>query len=192
MQQMDQVTEILILILGMVFSTLLLRRRERNRFSTFMLWVIFLIYLCGNLYFTLFSRTVGSIARIEQELLSNYKKALAFDGGFIETFYQLLTEGLPALERIRIQSMTSAREIILNILLYIPMGYMLPLLFEAWKAKKVIRTGFLASLLTESIQLMFRLGEFSFSDLLNNTLGTIIGFGGYLLVFRVIWKMKQE
>lgn len=189
---MDQVTEILILILGMMLLTLLLRGKKKNHFSKIMLWVIFLIYLCGNLYFTLFSRTVGSIARIEQELLRNYKNALAFDGGFIETFYQLLTEGLPALERIKIQSMSSAREIILNILLYVPMGYMLPLLFDTWKAKKVIHTGFLASLLTESVQLVFRLGEFSFSDLLNNSLGTVAGLVGYLLVFRVIWKMKRE
>ena len=69
----------------------------------------------------------------------------------------------------------------LNIMLFIPLGYLTPACSSKinrwWKA---LLLGFGVSALIEIVQLITRLGWFDTSDLLHNTLGTLIGFGIYL------------
>lgn len=138
----------------------------------------FLIYLYGFLYFTFFSREAGDDALIRLQLLKSYKRAFAFDSGFLHVIKQIFTEGLNAgLDSIHIESTETLDGIILNILLFVPFGYMLPCLFK--KLQKalwaVVLTGFVCSLLTETIQLVTHLGWFDLDDLLNNTMGCILG-----------------
>lgn len=58
-----------------------------------------------------------------------------------------------------------------NVLLFIPLGAVLK-----WNgAKDVKKTGFLASLTIEVLQLTFALGTFECDDLIHNTLGAVIG-----------------
>ena len=68
---------------------------------------------------------------------------------------------------------------VLNTLLYIPMGYLLPVLYPGLSRGKwmwrVLLLGFAASLATETIQLFLRLGWFDVDDLLNNMLVTLAG-----------------
>ena len=65
-------------------------------------------------------------------------------------------------------------ENIANIVLFIPLGIILK-----WrgvkKTKKVIVVGFIISLFIETLQIIFGLGIFECDDLINNTLGVIIG-----------------
>lgn len=70
--------------------------------------------------------------------------------------------------------------VILNILLFVPLGYLSPLSFaKINRCWKVLLLGFLFSLLIETVQLITRLGWFDASDLLHNTLGAVIGYGIY-------------
>lgn len=69
-------------------------------------------------------------------------------------------------------------EIILNYILFVPLGFLLHLCFGekrkhgcVWIAK----VGFLLSALIESIQLVFRIGLFEFDDMIGNTIGCLIG-----------------
>lgn len=48
--------------------------------------------------------------------------------------------------------------------------------------------GFLASLLTETVQLVFHLGWFDVDDLINNTLGTLMGF----ILFALFIKRRHR
>ena len=58
-----------------------------------------------------------------------------------------------------------------NVVLFIPLGAVLK-----WNgAKDVKKTGFLASLTIEVLQLTFALGTFECDDLIHNTLGAVIG-----------------
>ena len=68
------------------------------------------------------------------------------------------------------------------------MGYLLPLLFPRLKGRHVLMLGFAASLLTETTQLISHLGMFDVDDLINNTLGVIIG----LLLFFLFLKEKPH
>lgn len=77
---------------------------------------------------------------------------------------------------------------ILNILLYIPMGFLLPQVIHKLRFGRVVLMGFLASLLTETVQLVFHLGWFDVDDLINNTLGTLMGF----ILFALFIKRRHR
>lgn len=68
-------------------------------------------------------------------------------------------------------------EIIGNILIFIPFGFLLPIC--GIKGKKelwvTILTGFIFSLSLEILQFITKLGTFEFDDIFNNLLGVIIG-----------------
>ena len=68
-----------------------------------------------------------------------------------------------------------------NIVGFIPLGILLPVLFRNYNsAKKVIATVFVVSLSFEIVQLFTVLGNFDVDDLMLNTLGGSLGY----LIFR--------
>lgn len=71
-------------------------------------------------------------------------------------------------------SSTLGKEILLNILLFVPYGFILCFLV---RPKNVIPSALLFSATIEVAQLLLRLGLFEFDDILNNTLGAAIGLG---------------
>ena len=78
-----------------------------------------------------------------------------------------------------------------NLLLFLPMGIYLPLLFKGLgRFMKYI--GMILFVLTcvESIQIISRLGRFDVDDLLLNTAGAVVGFMMYQLVKSVYKKVK--
>lgn len=65
-----------------------------------------------------------------------------------------------------------------NILLFIPLGFILSTCFESMrKSWKIILSSFIFSLMIELLQLMLHRGLFELDDLFNNTLGGILGYG---------------
>lgn len=71
--------------------------------------------------------------------------------------------------------------IVINILIFVPLGYLLPLIWK-WVDRwwKVIIMGFAVSLGIELLQLVTKLGMYDIDDLINNTIGSVIGWGCYL------------
>jgi len=64
-----------------------------------------------------------------------------------------------------------------NILMMIPLGIMLYILWEPFrKISWSLIAGFLFSFIIECTQLFTRLGKFETDDIINNVLGTLIGF----------------
>lgn len=74
-------------------------------------------------------------------------------------------------------SMSNITGMILNIVMFVPFGFFLPVYFERYqKWNRTLVAGILMSLLIEVIQLYtFRASDID--DLLMNTIGTLIGFG---------------
>jgi len=65
----------------------------------------------------------------------------------------------------------------LNILLFVPFGYLLPMLWKrADRWWKVVLCGFVLSLGIELTQLVTHLGMFDLDDLMNNSLGAFLGW----------------
>jgi glycopeptide antibiotics resistance protein len=81
------------------------------------------------------------------------------------------------------------RGIILNVLLFLPMGYLLPFTFR--KLRRIWRIVLLAlaiSLLTEVLQLSFAVGWFDVDDIINNTIGALLG----AIIWRIRWRVNEN
>lgn len=73
-------------------------------------------------------------------------------------------------------------ENILNVLMLMPLGVLLPVGFDQITCKKAVLSGFLVSLIIEVMQLLTRRGLFEFDDILHNTLGCLLGYAIYKLI----------
>lgn len=80
-------------------------------------------------------------------------------------------------------------DMILNVILFVPLGFFLPLLWRRFdRFSPVVMAGVLVSLLIETLQ-MFGLGITDINDLITNTLGTCAGYGLYRLLAH--WMPKN-
>lgn len=84
------------------------------------------------------------------------------------------------------------RNLILNILMFVPFGFLLPVGIR--KMRVFWRTylcGFIVTLGIEVIQLVSGKGIFEWDDILNNTVGTMIGYGIFAIVY-ALWQSVTE
>lgn len=149
-----------------------LRRKPLVRVTAF---IVFAVYILGNLSFTLLGREGRGSSKLPA--FGGYRQAFNLDLGLKETL-RMIPEGIfETLQFIHIGSYDAAREVFLNILLYVPMGYLLPFVFKPMRYSVLACTavGFLCSCATEYAQLRYGLGYFQLDDILNNTLGCLIG-----------------
>lgn len=132
-----------------------------------LLWNLFFVYIIGNLYCTTFSRVVGSGIMVELRPFMSIARLFQepmVGGGETAGFFAWFMNGA-----------TPIASLILNILLYYPLGYLLPILFPKFKPKYVILIGCLCSIATETMQYLLRMGWCETDDVIFNTLGTAIG-----------------
>ena len=71
------------------------------------------------------------------------------------------------------------RDVILNIVCFIPVGLLVGLLLEKYRWVNALLAGLLVSLTIEFSQLIWHRGVFDVNDLFNNALGAVIGGGDY-------------
>ena len=82
--------------------------------------------------------------------------------------------------------------IILNTVLFLPFGYLVPILFpeKVDRYWKMLCIGFAFTLLIETLQLILHRGCFDLDDLFHNTIGSIIGYVLYRTV--IIYYQKEK
>ena len=66
-------------------------------------------------------------------------------------------------------------EIVLNYMLFIPLGVLLYLCFGEKFGLRVVMAGLLLSVSIELIQLLFNIGLLEFDDMIGNTIGCLVG-----------------
>ena len=149
-----------------------LRRKPLVRVTAL---IIFAVYILGNLSFTILGREGINADRLPT--FDSYRKAFSLDYGVQEILRMIPKGPFQALQYIHIRNYTAAREVFLNILLYIPMGYLLPFVIKPMRYSIAACTavGFICSCATEYAQLRYGLGYFQIDDIVNNTLGCLIG-----------------
>ena len=76
-------------------------------------------------------------------------------------------------------------EIILNVVIFVPLGMYAGVLFKRWGFVKKLFFFFLISLMFEGLQFIFKIGAFDITDIITNILGGIIGS----LIFEAIEKL---
>lgn len=90
-------------------------------------------------------------------------------------------------------SATLWRNIILNILMFVPIGFLLPIFLK--KFKKAWRTylaGFMLTLGIEVIQYFTGRGIVEIDDIISNAVGTMIGYGINVLLIYAIEKLRNK
>lgn len=151
--------------------------------------IVFAVYILGNLSFTILNRSPGYFS--EAAAFDNYRRAFYMDFELWDTV-KLLPKGLgEVLSHIHIRNREAAREVFLNILLYVPMGYLLPFIIKPMRYSVLAcaLVGFLCSCATEYAQLRWSLGCFQVDDIINNTLGCLIGAIAGCLLAR-LWRTQ--
>ncbi|WP_399549573.1 VanZ family protein [uncultured Clostridium sp.] len=82
---------------------------------------------------------------------------------------------------------------VLNIIMTIPLGFLLPLIWKQFRTiKKVALSGFLLSLCIELSQLFTQSRTTTTDDLIMNTLGAIIGYFIFKAFFHIILKKNSN
>lgn len=78
------------------------------------------------------------------------------------------------------------RNLVVNILLFIPLGFLLPLISTRFhKCWNTYAAGILMAVFIEGVQYVFQRGIVEFDDIMNNTLGTMIGYGISCLIIQI-------
>mgnify|MGYP002522516257 FL=1 len=75
---------------------------------------------------------------------------------------------------------------LLNILMFIPIGFLSGVAMRNVKALKIVGMGFVLSVLIEVIQLLFRRGVCNIDDVIHNTLGCAVGILCYLFCYKMV------
>lgn len=83
-------------------------------------------------------------------------------------------------------------EAIMNVIAFIPIGFLLGCSFVSLKWWKVIIIACLFSLGIEILQFIMMRGFSELDDVMHNTLGSMIGYGVYRLVAWLIWKIRTK
>lgn len=109
-----------------------------------------LIYVCFMLLVTLFIREIGSGGKLAWTPLWSWKMVF------------------------RYHSLQLLWQILLNILLFVPLGFLMAI-HRGRSAKVMVLIGFGLSFCIELCQLVFRLGLFEWDDILHNGAGCALG-----------------
>lgn len=84
------------------------------------------------------------------------------------------------------------REIIYNILLFVPLGIYICMLKSKWSFAKKVLPIIGLSLAFEVIQFVFAVGRSDITDILDNTLGGVIGIASYALLDKIFQNKTSK
>ena len=124
--------------------------------------VVFIIYVAVLIWAAIISRSEGYTDSVNFSPFYSYRFMLGFYNSF-DVFKQIID----------------------NILVFVPFGLLFPAACNTKRSKKgyasVILAGFLLSLTIETVQFVFSIGFAEVDDIINNTWGCIAGCGVYAL-----------
>jgi len=95
---------------------------------------------------------------------------------------------IPFRETLFLNGKLDLGEMIMNVVIFVPLGIYAGILFKKWIVGKKLFLFFIISLIIESLQLIFGIGAFDITDIINNTAGGIIG----LLIYTGIEKVFKN
>ncbi|WFR57253.1 VanZ family protein [Anaerocolumna sp. AGMB13025] len=104
---------------------------------------------------------------------------------FSNTGYLRNINLIPFHESVILNGKIDYSEIIMNMVIFVPLGIYVEMIFSKWSITKKISMFFIISLICEVLQFIFAMGASDITDIINNTLGGIIG----LLIYKVIVKL---
>ncbi|MDQ2720063.1 MAG: VanZ family protein [Bacteroidota bacterium] len=140
--------------------------RQDNNIPNLLTTVLFIIYLIALFWILLFKLGVH---------FSNMGKMRSIN---------LIPFSQPSI----LNGKTDFSEMILNVVIFVPLGLYAGILFKRWFFFKILFLFFSISLIIEGLQFIFKLGAADITDIITNTLGGIIGF----MIFELIEKLFKN
>jgi glycopeptide antibiotics resistance protein len=136
-------------------------------------WCIFVIYLVALVYFLFFSEQMGRTPsdRYKYSLipLREIRRYILYWRA-IGSYYVLLN-------------------LLGNVICFVPFGFVLPIISRQQRSlPRIALLSFLSSLLVELIQLVSKVGSCDVDDMILNTLGGIIGYFIFWLVYKAVFS----
>lgn len=92
---------------------------------------------------------------------------------------------IPFNESLIINGKLAFNEIIMNMVIFVPLGIYAGVLFKRWTIGKKLFLFFLISLICEALQFILGVGASDITDVISNTLGGITG----LLIYKAVEKI---
>ena len=149
---------------------------DYKKIMKYMLWILFVIYFILLIKVILFKYPLSMITSMMNN--PNATLAVRLQGSNFIPFKTIIYY-ISGNEGFRI----AIANIIGNIAAFIPLGFLLPIIFKRMrKLPKIILTSFSVSLLFEVIQLLIAIGSFDIDDILLNVFGSLIGYIFYNLI----------
>ena len=171
---------IVVAIVFIILTLVVCRRAQKSQslcddgrvlWSCVLLWIFAIAWLCAVVYFAFLIRQPGDHGGINTEPFWEAKRAFTLLGPTILSGFKITSKAL-------------FMDIVLNILLFVPFGMIVPVLFQKLRRIWVVPLGLLCSFCIEGIQYLTALGMADVDDLINNTIGALLGFLIYLLFIR--------
>ncbi|ADL53316.1 VanZ family protein [Clostridium cellulovorans] len=156
---------IAILVYAVILGTLLVsKKRKKIEYNRIIVEFIFVLYIVAILKIT---GVIGMTFNIYWFIdgLRFFEFSLPFDNA-------------------------SLKMVVLNLLLFVPFGFLLPIAIrsEKWNWKKALMTGLLFSMTIETLQ-MFAGRMSEIDDLIMNSLGTLLG---YCVITKFKWVTRKS
>ena len=162
------VLSVLLLIALCILSVVLYRAGKYDK-RQLIVSIVLSVYVVILLYFTVFGRYSHPEYAYQIHIYKSYKHLL-------EQF-----------------DWQSIRQIIINIAMMIPVGFLLPVLIKnKYKYLLTLISALILILFIESMQLVMQCGTFEVDDVVNNLLGTAIGLMLYKIFSTIYHKSKSQ
>ena len=158
--------------------------------------VMLALYAAVFSYMVFFSRHASEDYQIHINFFEDLTHAVDFDidFGVLGFLQSIFTEGpVAAFSHVKVISFRDLAEVYLNVMLFVPIGYLLPYVFRWFRERTRRRTVlacFLISLATENIQLITKLGFYDIDDLITNTIGGFVGQALFMVFAFVVTNPK--
>ena len=141
-----------------------------------------LLYALVFAWLAFFSRSAMTNYVVHVDPFRDQIDAFSTDHGFSDVFRRIFTEGFAsAFQNVRLVRPEDLIQFYLNIVVFVPFGYLLPYAFRWFRERVRLRPAlvcFLLSFVTENLQLITRRGLYDLDDIISNTIG---GFAGAFL-----------
>ena len=137
-----------------------------------------LLYALVFAWLAFFSRSAMTNYVVHVDPFRDQIDAFSTDHGFSDVFRRIFTEGFAsAFQNVRLVRPEDLIQFYLNIVVFVPFGYLLPYAFRWFRERVRLRPAlvcFLLSFVTENLQLITRRGLYDLDDLFSNCLSTLI------------------
>ena len=165
------------IIIGLLLIPLIACLFKNTKIKSLYHRIIFILYGCSVLYFTLFCRTISDTIQLRFHPLLTYKQAFLCWRGDPSISQSICRAILRSSKNIlHVTKNSPIEDSFLNILLFIPFGFLAGYVFKKTSFWKVLISATLISTMIELVQAISRLGCCDIDDVINNTLGTLLGW----------------